>query len=129
MLYISLYCLNLHFLFSTIPIMNYPHKHSKELSTSGENRIKYNNQGNNFVYGDVSCYNDLKSSWGHHGLIRLAVEYGYIYLFLNFTYFWLLWVLIAAHGLSPVLATGGYSLVVQYRLLFVVASLVADKRL
>ena len=36
---------------------------------------------------------------------------------LLFIYFWLCWVFIAKHGLSPVAVSGGYSLVVVYRLL------------
>ena len=40
-------------------------------------------------------------------------------------YFWLCWVFVAAHRLSLVVASGGYSLAVLYRLL-AVASLVAE---
>ena len=38
-------------------------------------------------------------------------------------FFWLRWVFVAALGLSPVVASGGYSLVVVYGLLLAVASL------
>ena len=44
-----------------------------------------------------------------------------MYLFI----YWLCWVFIVAHGLSPVAATG----VVVYRLLIAVASLVVEHRL
>ena len=43
--------------------------------------------------------------------------------------FWLLWVFLAAHWLSLVARSGGYSLVVVRRLLIVVASLVTKHRL
>ena len=43
--------------------------------------------------------------------------------FLNFIYFWLLWVFAAAHRLFLVVASQGYSLVVVCRLLTVVAFL------
>ena len=42
--------------------------------------------------------------------------------FLLFVYFWLRWVIDAAHGLSLVVASGGYS-VMMHRLVFVAASL------
>ena len=45
----------------------------------------------------------------------------FIYLF----YFWLHWVFIAAWGFSLVTESGGYSLVSVFRLLILVASLVA----
>ena len=44
-------------------------------------------------------------------------------------YFQLCWVFDAAHGLSVVAVSRGYSLAVVHRLLFVVASLVAEHRL
>ena len=47
--------------------------------------------------------------------------------FFNY-YFWLQWAFIAAHRLSLVEVSGGYSLVVAPRLLIVVASLVAEHR-
>ena len=50
-----------------------------------------------------------------------------MYLFLF--NFWLHWVLVAAHRLSLVVVSGGYSLVVVRRLLIEVASLVAEYRL
>ena len=43
--------------------------------------------------------------------------------------FWLLWVFVALHGLSQVLGSGGYSLVMVCRLLIVVASLVEEQGL
>ena len=43
-------------------------------------------------------------------------------------FFWLHWVFIAVHGLSLVVASGGYSVAVC-RLLITVASLVAEHRL
>ena len=53
----------------------------------------------------------------------------YIYI-LNilfiFIYFWLYWVFIAVHGLSLVVASGVYSLVLVHRLLIVVASLIVE---
>ena len=53
----------------------------------------------------------------------------FIDLFLLLLNFWLLWVFVAAHGLSLVAASGAYSLAVVGRLLLVVASLVAEHRL
>ena len=51
----------------------------------------------------------------------------FIYLFIIlFIYFWLCWVFVAAHGLSLVVASRGYSSVVVHRLLIAVASLVAE---
>ena len=47
-------------------------------------------------------------------------------LLILFTYFWLHWVLVAVHGLSQVVSSGGYSLVVVLGFLIVVASLVAE---
>ena len=44
----------------------------------------------------------------------------FIYLFI---YFWLHWVFVAAHRLSLVVASGGYSFIAVRRLLVVVASL------
>ena len=44
-------------------------------------------------------------------------------------YFWLCWVFTAAHGLSLVSESGGYSLIVVHGLLIMVASLVAEHRL
>ena len=53
-----------------------------------------------------------------------------VFFFLRFIcMFWLLWVFIAAHCLSLVAGSGGYSLVVVRRLLIVVASLVVKHRL
>ena len=49
--------------------------------------------------------------------------------FLIFVYFWLHWVLVAAHGLSLAAVSGVYSLDVVCRLLIAVASLVAKHRL
>ena len=40
-------------------------------------------------------------------------------------YFWLCWIFVAVHGLSLVVARGGYSVAVR-RLLIAVASLVAE---
>ena len=46
-----------------------------------------------------------------------------------FVFFWMLWVFLAAHGLSLVVASGGYSLVAAVcRLLIAVASLVCKAR-
>ena len=42
------------------------------------------------------------------------------------TYFWLYWVSVAAHGLSLVMASGGYSPSAWHGLLIVVAYLVAE---
>ena len=44
-------------------------------------------------------------------------------------FFWLCWVFVVACGLSLVLATGGYFLVLAFRLLLVMASLVVEHRL
>ena len=49
--------------------------------------------------------------------------------FHSFIYFWLCWVLVAPCGLSLVVASGGYSLVVAHRLLIAVASLFVKHRL
>ena len=50
----------------------------------------------------------------------------YSFFFINlFIYFWLRWVFVAAHGLSLVAASGGYSAAVR-GLLIAVASLVAE---
>ena len=46
-----------------------------------------------------------------------------------FVYFWLPWVFVAAHRLSLVTASGGYSLVAGHRLLIAVVSLVVEHRL
>ena len=46
------------------------------------------------------------------------------FYFVNFIYFWLCWVFVAAHGLSLVVASRGHSLVVVCRLLIAVAFLV-----
>ena len=43
-----------------------------------------------------------------------------------FIYFWLCWVFVAARGLSPVGASGGYSLVAVHGLRTEIASLVAE---
>ena len=51
------------------------------------------------------------------------------WFFFIYLYFWLHWVFVAACVLSLVAASRGYSLVVIHRLLVVVASLVAEKRL
>ena len=42
------------------------------------------------------------------------------------TYFWLYWVFVAAHRLSLVAASGGYSPSAWHGLLIVVASLIAE---
>ena len=52
--------------------------------------------------------------------------YPWISLFFQFNYFWLLWMFVAALGLSLVAARGGYFLVGVLKLLIVVASLVAE---
>ena len=44
-------------------------------------------------------------------------------------YFWLHWVFIAADGLSPFSACGGYSLIAVQGFLVAVASLAAERRL
>ena len=51
-----------------------------------------------------------------------------IFFLNNFIYFWLCWVFIAAHMLSLVVVSGGYSLVVVHGHLIAVASLVAEHR-
>ena len=53
---------------------------------------------------------------------------GLLFIYL-LTYFWLYWVFVAAHRLSLVAASGGYSLVDMHRLLTVVASLVVEHEL
>ena len=50
----------------------------------------------------------------------------FIYVFI---YFWLHWVFVAAHGLSLVVASRGYSLVAENGHLIVVASLVLERGL
>ena len=45
----------------------------------------------------------------------------------SFIYFWLSWVFVAVYGLSPVVVSGGYSLVAVGRLLIAGASLAAEK--
>ena len=47
-------------------------------------------------------------------------------LFFCFLFFWLRWLFVAAHGLSLVAASGGYSSTAVRRLLIAVASLVAE---
>ena len=47
-------------------------------------------------------------------------------LLILFIYFWLRWVFVAAHGLSLVAASGGYSSLQCAGLLIAVASLVAE---
>ena len=60
----------------------------------------------------------------------LALVCLFIYLFILFIYFWLHWVSIAAHGLSLVAASGGYSsLRCTGFFLIAVASLVVEHRL
>ena len=51
--------------------------------------------------------------------------YKFIYLF----YFWLYWVFIATHGLSPVAASMGLLFVAVHGFFIAVASLVAEHRL
>ena len=46
-----------------------------------------------------------------------------------FFFFLLHWALVAAHGLSPVAASGGYSLVALLRFLVALASLAVEHRL
>ena len=46
-----------------------------------------------------------------------------------FYYFWLCWVFVAAHGRSPVVESGSYSLVAVCGPLIAVAALVAEHRL
>ena len=48
------------------------------------------------------------------------------FLFFQFNYFWLHWMFVAALGLSPGAASGGYSLAGALKLLVVVAFLVAE---
>ena len=50
---------------------------------------------------------------------------GLLFIYL-LTYFWLYWVFVAAHRLSLVAASGGYSPSAWHGLLIVVASLVAE---
>ena len=49
--------------------------------------------------------------------------------FLLFVYFWLFWVFLAAHGLSLVVGSGSYSLVLVGGLLIAVASVIEEHRL
>ena len=51
------------------------------------------------------------------------------FFFFRFIYFWLHWVFIAARGLSLVAESMGYTVVVELRLLTVVASLAVEPRL
>ena len=54
---------------------------------------------------------------------------GYPFYFLKlFIYFWLFWVFVAAHRLSLVVMSRGYSLLGLLKLLVAVASLVAERR-
>ena len=48
------------------------------------------------------------------------------FFFNNFIYFWLCWVFIAAHRLSLVVVSGGYSLVAMHGRLIVAASLFGE---
>ena len=50
----------------------------------------------------------------------------FLNVFLLFIYFWLRWVFVAAHGLSPVAGSGGCCSFAMHRLLIAVASLVAE---
>ena len=50
----------------------------------------------------------------------------YLFIFKIYSYFWLRWVFVALRGLSLVVASGGYSLVVNHGLLIAVASPVAE---
>ena len=52
-----------------------------------------------------------------------------LFFFFTFIYFLLCWVFIAVRRLSPVAASGAYSLIAVCRLLVAVASLVAERRL
>ena len=70
------------------------------------------------------------------GRVQIQIQTQCSFLFLtlfidlfNFKKFWLLWVFVAAHGLSLVTASGAYSLAMVCGLLIVVASLVAEHRL
>ena len=64
----------------------------------------------------------MDSHFAHLSLIQFV-----FFFFLRFIYlFWLLWVFVAAHRLSLVAASGGYSLVVVCRLLIMVASLIVE---
>ena len=58
---------------------------------------------------------------GHSFFFFFLKDFIFIYLFI-----WLCWVIIAARGLSLVVASGGYSFVVVGGLLITVASLVAE---
>ena len=49
--------------------------------------------------------------------------------FLKLLYFWLYWVLIAAHRLSLAVVSRSYSLVVVHKFLLAVASLITDHEL
>ena len=51
--------------------------------------------------------------------------YPNLFFFNKFIYFWLHWVFVAAHGLSLVAASGGYSVAVR-GLLIAVASVVLE---
>ena len=57
---------------------------------------------------------------------QLIYFYRLFIIFYLFVYSWLHWVFAAVCGLSLVAVSGGYSLVLVYRLLIVVASLVAS---
>ena len=59
----------------------------------------------------------------NHVLFCLFIFLNFYYLF---TYLWLCWVFTVAHMLSPVVASGGYSLLAVHGLLTAVASLDAE---
>ena len=56
----------------------------------------------------------------------MALQYCVVLPDKNFIYFWLHWVFVAECGLSPIAASGSYSLAVVSRLLTAAASLVAE---
>ena len=51
---------------------------------------------------------------------------GFILLFIDLFYFWLLWVFVAVRGLSLVAASGGHALAAVHSLLTLVGSLLVD---
>ena len=61
-------------------------------------------------------------------LEAMGINFSLFKKIVYFNFFWLYWVF-AAHGLSLVVESGGYSLVVVCGLLIAVASLVASHRL
>ena len=77
----------------------------------------------------LSCLAHLSYLRRYERRVGPRVIYICIYLYFKnfiFIYFWLYWIFIAVHGLSLVVAPGGYPLVVVHRLLIAVASLIVE---